>query len=724
MLQAMFSGVSGLQAHQTKLDVIGNNIANVNTVGFKAGEVTFEDQLSQTIRDSSGPSASLGGQNPAQVGLGVSLGGINTLQTQGDLQTTGKTSDLAIQGSGFFLVSTGTGTSYTRDGSFDLDSTGVLVNSGNGAKLLGYSADANGNIDQSQQLTSDSLLKIPIGGLPSSKATTTSSFEGNLDASSGLQSTSVSVNGELDTSSAPGQMTDTIYDSLGNAHAFSVTLSNPVHNPAAGAGVPTGATQRWDATINVDGVAQPTQKLYGVPNGSGGNNFIFADTANPANALGSTITVNVPGASGSAAIPLTVDFSSLKAQSTVSAAVDGQGGANPIQSKLMNLTGNLNLDGGAPVVNTSTVFDAAGAAYTVTTTLSNPTTPVPGANVPAGAVQMWQMKVGVTDSTGASSTAYDSSVPGNQESAVYFVPGSGFVTADGSVPGQSLGSTIQLVAGALPAGSFNQGKQINTNFPLTIDLSSLKTTTTSSASDGQTGTPPVWNTSLAVYDSLGVKHNLNFALTRAQVGTGAPTTATGRWNWTATENGKPVADSTSAGNSPLFFDNKGALIDTAKQKFTLAPAGGAAALPVTVDFSTLTQVSGASTVAAISQDGFPVGTLDTYQISQEGLITGNFSNGESRTVGQIAVANFSNASGLEKVGGNLYKESTNSGAAQVGLPDQSGRGKISPGFVEMSNVDLSTEFTNLIVTQRGFEANTKIITTVDELLQAVINLKR
>src|SRR3954463_10408640 len=122
MLQAMFSGVSGLQVHQTKLDVIANNIANVNTVGFKAGQVTFEDQLSQTIRASSGPSATAGGQNPAQVGLGVTLGAVNTLQTQGNLQTTGKSSDLAIQGNGFFLVSSGKSIFYTRDGSFDLDS--------------------------------------------------------------------------------------------------------------------------------------------------------------------------------------------------------------------------------------------------------------------------------------------------------------------------------------------------------------------------------------------------------------------------------------------------------------------------------------------------------------------------------------------------------------------------------------------------------------------------
>src|SRR5689334_2719904 len=132
MLQAMFSGVSGLQVHQTKLDVIGNNIANVNTLGFKAGRVTFEDQLSQTLRSSAGPSANIGGQNPAQVGLGVSLGAVDTLQTQGNLQTTGKPTDMAIQGNGFFLVSSGNNVSYTRDGTFDLDSDGVLVNPASG----------------------------------------------------------------------------------------------------------------------------------------------------------------------------------------------------------------------------------------------------------------------------------------------------------------------------------------------------------------------------------------------------------------------------------------------------------------------------------------------------------------------------------------------------------------------------------------------------------------
>src|ERR1041384_1682531 len=179
MLQAMFSGVSGLQAHQTKMNVIGNNIANVNTVGFKSGRVSFQDQLSQTLRADAGASGDQGGQNPAQVGLGVGLGAVDTLQTQGNLQLSGKQTDLAIQGNGFFAVASGEKILYTRDGSFDLDSTGALVSPSSGMRLLGYSADSNGTIDTGAPITTDSTLKIPVGKMTNVKQTGNMVFSGN-----------------------------------------------------------------------------------------------------------------------------------------------------------------------------------------------------------------------------------------------------------------------------------------------------------------------------------------------------------------------------------------------------------------------------------------------------------------------------------------------------------------------------------------------------------------
>lgn len=731
MLQAMFSGVSGLQAHQTKLDVSGNNIANVDTVGFKAGRVTFQDQLSQTLRSSAAPSATIGGQNPSQVGLGVALGTVDTLQTQGNLESTGKSTDMAVQGNGFFMVASGSDVYYTRDGSFDLDSDGVMVNPASGLKLLGYVADVNGKIDTSQQVTSDSVLKVPIGNLTSVKETTSSTFAGNLNASAALESTKLTVKGDLDASTPPTPMTTTVYDSQGVAHTLTMTFTNPQHGTplAAGAGVPANAEQRWDVGVTLDGVTKPTQQLYYV--GGATKKFVFTDSASPANSLGSTTTLNVTGSTGAANFPLTLDFGSLTATSAVTSSANGQGTPGAIQSTLLSLKGAVNLDGTSPIVNTTAVYDSLGNEYTVRTTLSNPTySPAPGVNVPPSATQQWDVKI-ETDTVPPSGfvTQYDSSVGANAESKAYYVPGSGFVTADGANPAASLGSTIQMVAGALPPGTYNQGLQTGLGFPLTVDLSGLTTTSVTSAADGQTGATPTWNTSLTVYDSLGVGHQVNFTFTRALVGSGAPANATGRWEWTASEGGQKIADSTTAGNNPLYFDNAGNLIDTGKQTIKIPPSGGnlsngASGMDVSVDFGSLTQLAGSSTVAATTQDGFPVGTLQSFTVSDAGLITGIFSNGQTRSLGQIALAAFSNPAGLEKEGQNLFKEASNSGLAQVGTPNVSGRGKVSTGYVEMSNVDLSTEFTNLIITERGFQANTKIITMVDDMLQDVINLKR
>src|SRR5262249_50021096 len=157
---------------------------------------------------------------------------------------------------------------YTRDGSFDLDSEGVMVNPASGLKLLGYVADANGDIDLSQQVTKDSVIKVPVGSLQSVKQTTQSTFVGNLDASAGLQSTKMTLSGQLDVSTVPPTLNTNVYDSLGNAHTLQIILNNPLHNPPAGAGVPAGATQRWDVLMTLDGTVLSPQKLYAVPDGA------------------------------------------------------------------------------------------------------------------------------------------------------------------------------------------------------------------------------------------------------------------------------------------------------------------------------------------------------------------------------------------------------------------------------------------------------------------------
>ncbi len=581
MLQAMFSGVSGLLAHQEEIDVIGNNIANVNTPGYRAANVTFEDQLSQTLRSAAGPTSTLGGQNPLQVGLGVLAGAIGTNQTQGNLQSTGNNTDLAIQGNGYFMVGSGSNIYYTRNGSFALDSAGNLVYASTGMKLLGYQASPSGVIDPTQPVTSASSITIPLGTLTSVAPTQNIGMVGNLDGAVAQASTNVAYRGNLDSTatpstSTPSPLTTTVYDSMGNAHTVEVTFSNPVDgSPLTSPPAPAGSTRSWDVQVKVDGTTTfdsstgNKSKLYSTSSG-----FTFASLSTGAS-LGADINLN------------------------------GQSGDN----------------------NTS------------------------------------------------------------------------------EVPG----------TGGAPA------------FPLTLNFSALTdtagTSTLGGVADGQAGGPPNWSTSVTAYDSLGVGHLVTFNYNRVSLGSNPPIGATQRWDWSAQVAGSTVASDTTSGNSPLYFDANGKLISGSTQNLSIPLSNGATTpASVTVNMSSITQLAGDSSVTVGSQDGYSLGTLQSFTISQSGLLTGVFSNGQTRTIGQIALGTFTNPSGLEKIGDNMFRASSNSGLPQVGMANNNGNGTINPGFLEMSNVDLSTEFADLIVTERGFQANTKIVTAVDQLLQNVINM--
>ncbi len=227
MLQAMYSGISAIEAQQTGMDIIGNNIANVNTTAYKAGRVTFQDQLSQTIQGAGAPTSNIGGTNPEQVGLGVRVGSIDTLMSQGGLQSTTRPTDMAIQGNGYFMLGDSTGVSYTRDGSFSLDSNGNLVNASNGSFVLGWKADVNGKVDATQQISPASHLSIPVGGLTAVQATSNVTFAGNLSAdavSTDTYSRSVAV-----------------YDSLGEKQTVTLNFQRDATDP-------TNHTWKWSAS--------------------------------------------------------------------------------------------------------------------------------------------------------------------------------------------------------------------------------------------------------------------------------------------------------------------------------------------------------------------------------------------------------------------------------------------------------------------------------------------
>lgn len=395
MLRSLFSGISGLRAHQQMMDVTGNNIANVNTAGFKASKTTFEDTLSQMIKAAGAAQNDNGGTNPSQVGLGVRLAAIQTNFSQGAAQNTGRSTDLMISGDGFFAVRNGGETLYTRNGSFSPDATGKLVTT-EGYSVRGW-LGANGVVNSTGAVQD---VVLPLGSTLPPVTTSTATIAGNLPGEAAVGASIVtSITG---------------YDAQGNEKLLSATFTKQAGSP------PT-----W-AVVLSDGVAAP----------SGAANMVFA--------------------------------------------------------------------------------------------------------------------------------------------------------VNGSTPSPS----------------------------------------------------------------------------------------------------------------------------------TMSHAG------VTFDLAGVTGYAGTSTIKASEQNGSAVGSLQSFTISPDGTVVGVFSNGLKQSLAQIALASFNNPPGLEKVGGSLFRSTVNSGNAAVGAAGGGGRGMLQGGTLEMSNVDLGEEFTNLIIAQRGFQANSKVISTSDELLQDLVNLKR
>jgi flagellar hook protein FlgE len=417
MLRSMFSAISGLRAHQTKMDVTGNNIANVNTVGFKGSQTVFQDTLSQVIRAGGAPAADRGGTNPAQVGLGVKVAATTTNWTQGATQSTGRSTDFMIEGDGFF-VTRGTGGEqlFTRAGSFDFDGAGKLVTP-DGSVLQGWMADVNGVVNPNGPIEP---LSVPYGQLVNPKATASGGLDGNIPSDVPI-GTSVQTGTKM-------------YDSQGVEQKIFYNLTKT-------------AADTW--TVSVD------------------------------HSNGTTTT------------------------------------------NLQTITG--------------VTFSPAGKLITPAAPSLLPT----------------------------------------------FNPNT-------------------VVAGAFPS----------------------------------------WNNN------------------------------------------------------------------------------------VQIDISGLTQYGGANTLGDAGQDGYALGSLQSFQLGADGTIMGVYSNELRQPIGRLALASFNNPGGLEKAGNSSFRVGVNSGVAQIGTAGIGGRGELMSGALEMSNVDLAEEFTGLIVAQRGFQANSRVITSSDEILQDLVNLKR
>ncbi len=463
MMRSLYAGVSGLQNHQTRMDVIGNNISNVNTTGFKRGRVDFQDMISQQLSGASRPNEEVGGVNPKEVGLGMSVAAIDTVFTQGNLQTTGISTDIAIQGNGFFVLKDGEQTYYTRAGVFGVDSNGTLVNPANGLRVQGWMAQ---NVDGQQIVRTSATptdLVIPIGQKDPPHATENVHYFCNLN-----KNTPEITNEDdaVQVMNGTWQTEFDIYDSYGNPHQLQMNFKKVVGNP-----------NQWTVTVNVDPAAE--------------------------------------------------------------VATDTRVGFNTTDGVTNEYTLN---------------FDNMGTLQSITDSAGNVSNP----------------------------------------------------------EGEIILQASYTVANSNP-------------------------------------------------DEAGNPYRQTFNLNLGTIGS---------------------------------MEN------------------------------TITQSASASTTKANYQDGYKLGYLDNFSIDQSGNITGVYSNGSTRTIGKIAMASFTNQGGLLKEGDTMFAESINSGTANIGESGTAGKGKMLAGTLEMSNVDLTEQLTDMIVTQRGFEANSKTITTGDSMLETVLSLKR
>ncbi|WP_352419605.1 flagellar hook protein FlgE [Proteiniborus sp.] len=485
MMRSMYSGVSGLRVHQTKMDVIGNNIANVNTVGFKRGQVTFQEVFSQVVRGASAPQGGKGGTNPQQIGLGVNIGSINTVHTKGAVQRTENPTDLMIDGEGFFVVSDDANFEnkfYTRAGNFELDRDGNLVTA-DGYKVLGYKFDGNGN------WTSE-ISPITINKTETVPPTTTQNVEmrGNLDSRMTLPYKIVEVPGKT----------------IGDA---------------------------------------PTYKLVLDPDGFHKTDTIIRDSL---------------------------------------------GNGYKVEFEIFKVIEAINDD-----------------------------------TIDANYFENGEWKKEVTDFT-------------NKEDAENAIK---------HVTGKWKSRIISI-------------KPLNGEPPIKPVDDSFHDLTFSNSGELTSGA------------------NLSIEIKEPQVGFGKP-------------------------NGAGSYDNK-----------------------VEFDFSKLTQYANEADAKPHALNGNTAGNLDGFAIDATGTVIASFTNGEKKALGQVLLAKFDNPAGLQKIGNNFFIDTRNSGEPQIGKAGTSGFGDMAPGSLEMSNVDLSLEFTEMITTQRGFQANSRIITTSDEMLQELVNMKR
>ncbi len=640
MLASLFAGVAGLRNHQVRMNVIGNNISNINTIGFKSGRSIFREALVQTLRGAGRPSSISGGTNPVQLGLGMEVASIDNLFTQGGLELTGQISDLAIQGNGFFLLSDGNSKFYTRAGAFGFDANSYLVNPSNGLFVQGKTADSTGTIPATAIVGN---IQLPFGQQDPARNTSRVDFGNNLDASVTRSDAALTVG----TTATNGitSVTGEARDGAEGVHVITIT-----------------GAQATEASRSGAHITSPPVALTG---------------SETLTSLGVTIAALTLSVDGDAP----VDISGLTTLSTVNDVIAAIDIIDGIDAKLDS--------GEIKITRTK-----AGVSYTIE---SNTAVAGDIANRLLGVAAAATFQV--NNGTNHSFVAQDVFTPSVGGTAVTTNLG---ITVNGNT-GLATGVT-GLAGGGITVNAADTG--------LLAGTASITTKNTDKA------------TSITVFDSLGGTHVMmtNFIKSHEP----------NKWYWNISMQGGEILQSGATGN--VTFNSDGSLLrfayDGGADKFTFDPNNGAGLTQVELfagssgKYDGLTGFSGTETVAAVKQNGYGMGILDKISIDPTGLIIGIFSNGVSRNLAQIVLAGFNNQAGLMKSGESLFQSSANSGEGIEGVAGETIAATISSGALESANVDLAQEFTNMIIAQRGFQSNARVITTSDSMLDDLVNLKR
>ncbi|EQA8096286.1 flagellar hook protein FlgE [Campylobacter coli] len=852
MMRSLWSGVSGLQAHQVAMDVEGNNISNVNTTGFKYSRADFGTMFSQTVKIATAPTDGRGGSNPLQIGLGVSVSSTTRIHSQGSVQTTDKNTDVAINGDGFFMVSDDGGlTNYlTRSGDFKLDAYGNFVNNA-GFVVQGWNINWDDQtIDSSR--TPQNIFIDPGMHIPAAKSTEVA-IKANLNSGLNIGTSSRnlyaldSVHGWNNKTQRPEDENDT------GTTQFYTTSKNAVE--VTEKGVDAGSL------FNANGTGLNLREGQGIWVSYADAKFT-TDRANGANVFDPNLTVAQQNnvifwGNKDISVTLDINLNGVRIQNdnirsldeaiayinTFTAPTDTRDGTGVKAVKKADGSGiefvNDNADGTTDNMKnidlTVNVGNSAGERNTINYDANTGVFSPQGGNLTtaqndtdwiAGAAQVGQpqnVKVVTAHKyiyssnpvtippminpdggpafqpnngnrpTDPASANYWDAIQGSlknttertfrttedlrellQRDARYGVDYNGSGIIDNATPtfdANDINQAVKVVVtenGNFAISNANETSTIpanagagvnaattnpkNMSFNITAYSNKQGTVSTNDAftkifkafdgplvignqiKESEQLKLSAFSAGLEIYDSLGSKHTLEVQFVKQS------TTQDGGNEWQMIIRVPEPAEINTTGEGPTNiivgtarFNNDGSLASYTPRTINFSPNNGAAPnQQIKLSFGTsgsndgLVSSNSASTLTGQATDGYTSGNLkpEAIRVDDKGNILGEFTNGKTFAVAKIAMASVANNSGLEEIGGNLFKVTANSGNIVVGEAGTGGRGEMKTSALEMSNVDLSRSLTELIIIQRGYQANSKTISTSDQMLQTLIQLKQ